>query len=139
MEEWAKLALIAAIFIAIRDIISYDVIKRLNYIDYLFYANIIVSIGLIIYITFNDVKINKINTSDLLIILIRIGIVYMITEPSMFYSIKTALHPGYAKAIINLNTVFVLLLSIVFLNIECSLEKVLGILIVTYGSYLVIK
>lgn len=139
MEEWAKLALIAAIFIAIRDIISYDVIKRLNYIDYLFYANIIVSIGLIIYITFNDVKINKVKTNDLLIILIRIGIVYIITEPSMFYSIKTASNPGYAKAIINLNTVFVLLLSIVFLNIECSLEKVLGILIVTYGSYLVIK
>ena len=57
----------------------------------------------------------------------------------MFYSIKTALNPGYAKAIINLNTIFVLLLSIVFLKIECSLEKVLGILIVTYGSYLVIK
>ena len=139
MEDWAKLALIAAIFIAIRDIISYDVIKRLNYIDYLFYANIIVSIGLIIYITLNDVKINKVNTSDLLVILIRIAIVYIITEPSMFYSIKTALYPGYAKAIINLNTIFVLLLSIVFLKIECSLEKVLGILIVTYGSYLVIK
>ena len=78
MEDWAKLALIAAIFIAIRDIISYDVIKRLNYIDYLFYANIIVSIGLIIYITLNDVKINKVNTSDLLVILIRIAIVYII-------------------------------------------------------------
>lgn len=139
MEDWAKYALIAAIFIAIRDIISYDVVKRLNYIDYLFYANMIVSVGLLIYISLNDVKINKINTKDFFVIFIRLIIVYMITEPSMFYSIKTALNPGYAKAIINLNTIFVLLLSILFLKLDCSLEKIAGVIIVSYGSYLVIK
>ena len=42
-------------------------------------------------------KINKINTMIFFVIFITSIIVYTIICPSMFYSIKTALNPGYEK------------------------------------------
>ena len=35
MKEWVIYALIAAVFISIRDIISYDLIKNVSYINYI--------------------------------------------------------------------------------------------------------
>ena len=47
MEIWLYYALMAAIFISIRDIISLDFIKRYDYIQYMVIANILIFIGTI--------------------------------------------------------------------------------------------
>ena len=44
MEQWISYALIAAIFIAIRDFISKDIFQRHDYSDYVIIANIIIFI-----------------------------------------------------------------------------------------------
>ena len=139
MEEWAVFALIAAIFISIRDIISYDIIQRLNYIDYLVYANLIVTIGLILYLVLSGTKVQKPNRKDLFIIFIRLLIIYLIIEPSVFYSLKKCFNPGYVKAIVNLNTIIVLVFSILFLQSDFSLDKLFWIGLVTLSSYMIIR
>ena len=89
MKEWVMYGLIAALFISIRDIFSKDLINRYDYIDYIIYANIILFIGTILYIYFTNYEFKKLpNKKDLLIIIVRIFIVYLIIEPSIFYSIK---------------------------------------------------
>ena len=103
METWLFYALLAAVFISIRDVISLDFIKRYDYIQYMVIANIIIFIGTMGYVFTSGIKIQKPNLKDFLIILIRILIVYLIIDPSVYNSIKNCDNPGYAKSIISLN------------------------------------
>ena len=127
--------IIAAIFIAIRDIFSNDLINRYEYIDYIIWANIIIFIATLFYIYLYDIQLEVPERKDIFIILLRLAIVYMIIEPSIFYSIKYCDNPGYAKSIINLNTLFVFILAFFFLKAKIDKKKILGILLIFTGSY----
>ena len=142
MEQWLIYGLIAAFFIAIRDIFSKDLINRYEYIEYILYANIIVFICTIIYIylfniSFQELKIP--NKKDLLIIFLRILVIYLIIEPSIFYSLKYCDNLSYAKSIINLNTLFLFLLSIYFLKSKFNGIKFLGVILIFLVSYCIQK
>jgi len=128
-------ALIAAIFISIRDIFSKDLINRYEYIEYIIYANILIFIATIFYIYMNNVKLKMPSKNDLFIIILRLIIIYMIIEPCVFYSMKYCDNPGYAKSIINLNTLFVSILAILFLNVKMDRQKLLGVFLIITGSY----
>jgi uncharacterized membrane protein len=135
MKKWMMYGLLAAIFIAIRDIFSKDLINRYHYIDYIILANIIVFITTVIYLMVTKRTIKVPNNKDFIIILLRLLIVYMIIEPSIFYSIKYCENPGYAKSIINLNTLFVFILAFFFLKAKVDKKKIFGILLIISGSY----
>ena len=135
MEKWMIYALIAAIFISIRDIFSKDLINRYEYIEYIIYANILIFIATIFYIYMNNVKLKMPSKNDLFIIILRLIIIYMIIEPCVFYSMKYCDNPGYAKSIINLNTLFVSILAILFLNVKMDRQKLLGVFLIITGSY----
>ena len=135
MEQWLIYGLIAAFFIAIRDVFSKDLINRYEYIEYIIYANIIIAIATIIYIYTNNVSLKMPQRNDIFIIIIRLIIIYMIIDPSIFYSMKYCDNPGYAKSIINLNTLFVSILAIIFLNVKIDRRKILGIFLILSGSY----
>ena len=137
MEAWVGFAITAAIFITIRDYISLNIIKKYSYINYIIYANIIVFIGTMIYVYFADIKLVKPNTKDLLIILLRLFIVYIIIEPAIYYAMRYCKNPGFAKSIINLNTLFIFMLAIFFLKEKLTMKGVLGILSIIFGSYLI--
>lgn len=139
MEGWIFYALIAAVFISVRDIISNGLVKRMNYTNYVIIANIIVFIGTILYLCISDYKIEKPNIKDMGIIVLRLIIVFLIIEPSIFRSLKEAKNPGYAKSIINLNTLFVFALALIFLKADFTFEKILGIFITLIGGYLIMK
>ena len=128
-------AIIAAIFISIRDIFSKDLINRYEYIEYIIYANILIFIATIFYIYMNNVKLKMPSKNDLFIIILRLIIIYMIIEPCVFYSMKYCDNPGYAKSIINLNTLFVSILAILFLNVKMDRQKLLGVFLIITGSY----
>ena len=55
------------------------------------------------------------------------------------YSIKIAPNPGYAKAIINLNTIFITLFAVYFLKSHINRYTLSGIILVIIGSGLIIK
>ena len=138
MEKWMIYGLIAAIFISLRDVFSKDLINRYEYVEYVLYANLMIFIGTILYIYFFNISFNNLkkpNKKDLFIIFLRILVIYLIIEPSIFYSLKYCDNVSYAKSIINLNTLFVFLLSVYFLKSELNGLKFLGIVLIFLGSY----
>ena len=83
----------------------------------------------------NNVKLKMPSKNDLFIIILRLIIIYMIIDPCVFYSMKYCDNPGYAKSIINLNTLFVSILAILFLNVKMDRQKLLGVFLIITGSY----
>ena len=136
MEVWVFYALVAALFISIRDVISLDIIKRYDYIQYIVIANIIIFIGTMIYVYSSGIKIEKPSFNDLFIILIRLLIVYLIIEPAVFHSIKNGENPGYAKSVIGLNTLFLVIIFSLMYGSKLSSKKVIGGISMLLGAYL---
>ena len=52
-------------------------------------------------------------------------------------SLKYCDNPGYAKSVINLNTLFLLVLALVFYKTEINKKKILGVLLLVGGTYFV--
>ena len=136
MELWIYYALLAAVFISIRDAISLDFIKRYDYIQYMVIANIIIFIGTMMYVYSSGIKIEKPSLNDFFIILIRILIVYLIIDPSIYNSIKHCDNPGYAKSIIGLNTLFLVIIFAFMYKTSFSPKKAMGIISMILGAYL---
>lgn len=139
MDHWKYYALVAAIFISLRDIMSKGLFDRMTYINYIIIANVLVFMATMVYVGVTDYKIKKPSLKDMGLIVLRLILVFIIIEPSIFYALKNSGNPGYAKSIINLNTLFVFILAIIFLNAEFNYEKLIGISIMLMGGYLVMK
>lgn len=140
MQKWLPYAVMAAIFIAVRDFISKDIIYKYEYVDYIIIANFIIFIGTIIYILTTNKDITKIkspNFKELMTILLRLFIVYIIVDPCIFNSLKYCDNPGYAKSVINLNTLFLLILAFIFYNIKIDYNKTFGVILLLIGTYFI--
>ena len=138
MQVWVIYALLAAIFISIRDIISIDFIKRYDYIQYMVIANIIIFIGTMIYVFTTGFKLQKPKLNDFVIILVRLLIVYFVIDPSIYNSIKNCDNPGYAKSIISLNTLIVFIVAAFIYKSKIDSKKIAGIFMMLAGSYFLI-
>jgi len=140
MEKWVPYALMAAVFIAVRDLLSKKIFNKYNYIDYIIIANIIVFIGTLTYILISKKDITTIQIpewGDLFTIIVRLLIVYFIVEPSIFNSLKFCDNPGYANSIINLNALFLLFLAFIFYKTEFNMKKFIGVIVLLVGTYLI--
>jgi len=136
MELWMKYALVAAVFIAIRDVFSSKIARKYNYIDYIVHANILVFLGTMVYVLFSKKKIKIIdNYSDLFTIILRLFIVYLIVEPCIYNSFKNTNNPSKASTVINLNIVVLFLITIVFLNKKIDFKQFLGIVLILGGFF----
>ena len=136
MELWMKYALVAAVFIAIRDVFSSKIARKYNYIDYIIHANILVFLGTMVYVIFTKKKIKIIdNYSDLFTIILRLFIVYLIVEPCIYNSFKNTNNPSKASTVINLNIVVLFLITIVFLNKKIDFKQFLGIVLILGGFF----
>ena len=139
MELWMKYALIAAVFIAIRDVFSSKIARKYNYIDYIVHANILVFLGTMAYVIFTKKKIKIIdNYSDLFTIVLRLFIVYLIVEPCIYNSFKNTNNPSKASTVINLNMFILFLITIVFLNKKIDFKQFLGIILILGGFFCII-
>ena len=137
MELWMKYALAAAFFIAVRDIFSSKIARKYNYIDYIIHANIFVFIITMLYVLFTKRKIKVIdNYNDILLIILRLFIVYLIVEPCIFNSFKNSDNPSKSVSVINLNILILLSLTVLFLNQKISIKHVIGVLVIFGGLYL---
>ena len=131
-----KYALVAAVFIAIRDVFSSKIARKYNYIDYIVHANILVFLGTMVYVLFSKKKIKIIdNYSDLFTIILRLFIVYLIVEPCIYNSFKNTNNPAKASTIINLNIVVLFLITIVFLNKKIDFKQFMGIVLILGGFF----
>ena len=136
MELWMKYALVAAVFIAIRDVFSSKIARKYNYIDYIVHANILVFLGTMAYVIFTKKKIKIIdNYSDLFTIVLRLFIVYLIVEPCIYNSFKNTSNPSKASTVINLNILILFIITIVFLNKKINFKQFLGIVLILGGFF----
>tara|TARA_B110000208_G_C11719653_1_gene412345 strand:- start:17 stop:436 length:420 start_codon:yes stop_codon:yes gene_type:complete len=134
MELWMKYALGAAFFMAVRDIFSSKIARKYDYIDYIIHANIFVFIITMVYVLFTKRKIKIIdNYNDILLIMFRLFIVYLIVEPCIFNSFKNSDNPSKSVSIINLNVLILLVLTVIFFKQEISLKQFIGVIIVFLG------
>ena len=116
-----KYALLSAFFIAVRDIFSSKIARKYNYIDYIIHANIFVFIITMVYVLFTKRKIKVIdNYNDILLIILRLFIVYLIVEPCIFNSFKNSDNPSKSVSVISLNIVILLVLTIVQIHLHDS-------------------
>ena len=129
-----KYALGAAFFMAVRDIFSSKIARKYDYIDYIIHANIFVFIITMVYVLFTKRKIKIIdNYNDILLIMFRLFIVYLIVEPCIFNSFKNSDNPSKSLSIINLNVLILLVLTVIFFKQEISLKQFIGVIIVFLG------
>ena len=136
MELWMKYALVAAVFIAIRDVFSSKIARKYNYIDYIVHANILVFLGTMTYVIFTKKKIKIIdNYGDLFTIILRLFIVYLIVEPCIYNSFKNTSNPSKASTVINLNMFILFLITIIFLNKKIDFKQFLGIVLILGGFF----
>ena len=137
MELWMKYALVAAFFIAVRDIFSSNIARKYNYIDYIIHANIVVFIVTMIYVLFTKRKIKLIdNYNDMIVIVLRLFLVFIIIEPCIFNSFKNSDNPSKSVSIINLNIVILLVLTMLFMNKKMDKKHIVGVTIIFGGLYL---
>ena len=137
MKTWFMYALIAAVFIGIKDIITKDIAKRYNYIEYILIANIMVFVLTLIYIFTMKPTLKKPNIKDGFYILIRLCIVFLIIEPCIFFALKSCDNPGYAKSIINLNTLVAFVLGLFILKTDLNYKSMIGIGLIVGGTLLI--
>ena len=132
-----KYALVAAFFIAVRDIFSSKIARKYNYIDYIIHANIFVFIVTMIYVLLTKRKIKLIDDyNDMFLIVLRLFIVFIIIEPCIFNSFKNSDNPSKSVSVINLNILILLILTILFMKEKISAKQVVGVLTIFGGLYL---
>ena len=136
MELWMKYALVAAVFIAVRDVFASKIARKYNYIDYVIHANIFVFIITMLYVVFTKRKIKIIDDyNDLFLIFLRLFIVFIIVEPCIFNAFKNSDNPSKSASIINLNILILLIFSVLFLKQKISFKQFLGVIIIFIGLF----
>lgn len=136
METWIKYALVAAVFLSIKNIISKKLSGKYKYKDYLIYAISFSFIGIWSYVFITGYKPSKIENSDILMILFRVIIVYIIIDPSIYNAYKNCTNPGRAASVINLDLVLTFIIGVIFLNVKCDLKSVGGIALIIAGAFI---
>ena len=130
-------ALIAAVFIGVKDLMTKDLTNRYSYIEYIIIANIMVFAFTIVYIFTVKPKLKRPNIKDGLFIFLRLCIVFLIVEPCIFMALKHCDNPGYAKSIINLNTLVAFVLGLFILRNDFEVKNVIGIGLIVGGTLLI--
>jgi uncharacterized membrane protein len=137
MQQWFIYALIAAVFIGVKDLMTKDLTSRYSYIEYIIVANIMVFGFTIAYIFTMKPKLKRPTAKDGLFIFLRLCIVFLIVEPCIFMALKHCDNPGYAKSIINLNTLVAFVLGIFILHNDFEIKNLIGIGLIVCGSLLI--
>lgn len=137
MQQWFLYALIAAVFIGIKDMMTKNLTKKFSYIEYIIIANIFIFIVTMIYIFTMKPKLKRPNVKDGLFIFLRILIVLLIIEPCIFMALKHCDNPGYAKSIINLNTLVAFVLGLFILRNDFEVKNVIGIGLIVGGTLMI--
>ena len=137
MDLWVQYALIAALFLSVKNMISKHLSERYKYIDYLIYAITLSFIAVWFYVFATGYKPGKIETSDIGIILFRLLIVYAIIDPAIYKAFKTCSNPGKASCIINLEVILTFILSVIFLRSEIEPRSIIGMIMMIVGGFMV--
>ena len=142
METWIFYGLIAAFFIATRDMFTKSFTKKYSITEHLIYYYALTGFFIFLYALikkkYYNENIRMIETNDIWKYAIIGAISAIIIGPCQLLSLKECNNPSKSKAIINLNTIFVFFMSLFLLKTEKFTSKVLiGIIFTSIGIYLI--
>ena len=138
MEEWVQYAIIAAIFISIKNMIGKHLSSKYKYIDYLVYAISLSFICIWAYVWLSGQKPGKIEKQDFLVILARIFVVYVLIDPSIYKAFQTCgNNPGKPMCIVNMEVILTFIMSVIFLNAKIESKMIVGMIMMLTGGYLI--
>jgi uncharacterized membrane protein len=137
MDLWVQYALVAALFLSVKNMISKHLSEKYKYIDYLIYAITLSFIAVWFYVFATGYKPGKIETGDIGIILFRLLIVYAIIDPAIYKAFKTCSNPGKASCVINLEVILTFILSVIFLRSEIEPRSIIGMIMMIVGGFMV--
>ena len=143
MEQWILYGTIAAILIACRDIFTRSFTKRYTITEHLLYYYVLCGLFILAIVCYRSYylkeNIKMIYSEDIWKYALIAFISVLIISPCQTLSLKYCKNPGQSKAIVNLNTLFVFILSFFFLHkMKFSFKHLIGILITGLGIYLIV-
>lgn len=142
METWIFYGLVAAFFIATRDMFTKNFTKKYSITEHLVYYYTLTGLFVLLYAYFKNTYYNEqfkmIEKDDIWKYVIIAAISAIIISPCQLLSLKECSNPGKSKAIVNLNTVFVFFMSLFFIKSQKFTMKVfIGIIFTAIGIYLI--
>ena len=138
MQLWVQYAIIAAVFIAVKNMITKKISSKYKYIDFLVYAISLSFICIWTYVIASGHKLAKVENSDFLVILVRIFIVYVLIDPAIYKALQTCgNNPGKPMCIINMEVILTFFFSVIFLQAKIESKIVIGIILMLVGGYLI--
>jgi len=80
----------------------------------------------------------KVDNTDILVILFRVFIVYVLIDPSIYKALQTCgNNAGKPMSIINMEVILTFILSVIFLKAEIESKVVVGIILMITGGFIV--
>jgi len=137
MDIWVKYALVAAVFLSVKNMISKHLSDKYKYIDYLIYAITFSFIGIWLYVFATGYTPGKIENNDIIIILFRILLVYAVIDPAIYEAFKSCSNPGKASCIINLEVILTFILSVIFLESKMEPNSIIGMILMIGGGFMI--
>ena len=143
MEKWAIYGLIAAIFIAGRDIFTKKFSNKYSAVEHLLYYYILCGFFIILLALYKykikKEKIKFIDTEDIWKFALLAAISAIIISPCQILSLKYCDNPGKSKAIVNMNSIIAFFLAIYFIKgTKIDMKTLAGIMLAIGGIYLII-
>jgi len=137
MDIWVQYALVAAVFLSIKNMISKHLSGKYKYIDYLLYAISLSFVGVWGYVLMSGHTPARIEGNDLLVIILRTLIVYSIIDPSIYKAFQTSSNPASPSCVISVEVVITFILSVIFLKSRIEPKSIMGMGLMIGGGYLV--
>ena len=142
MESWIIYGVVAALFIASRDIFTKHFSSKYSTCEHLLYYYVLCGVIIMMYCAYKHHYLNQpvrmIDTEDIWKYVLITGLTVAVIAPCEVLSLKHCKTPGQSKSIINLNTLFVFFLGMIFLHDKFSLTKLFGIGLTIIGVYFVL-
>ena len=137
MDIWVQYALVAAVFLSIKNMISKHLSGKYEYIDYLLYSVSFSFVAIWSYVIISGHKPAKVEGDDILVIILRTLIVYSIIDPSIYKAFQTSSNPANPSCVISVEVVITFILSVVFLKSDIEPKSIIGMILMLGGGYLV--
>lgn len=133
MELWVKYALIAGVFIAVKDYLMKNISHKYSYIDYLIYAITISFVLIWAYVLFTNHTPKPIDKQGLLVIFIRILVIYLIIDPSIFKALQSTNKIGEVGALLNISIIVAFIMGVFLLKTKINTMSVIGMIFIFGG------
>ena len=143
MESWLLYALVASLLIAVRSIFTIKFTEKYSVTEHLLHYYLICGFFILIYAAYKKFyvkeKINLVDSEDLWKYFLVAGMSAIIISPCQILSLKQCKNPAQSSAIINLNTIFLFFMSLMYIkSAHFSMRSLFGIIITSIGIYFVI-